>query len=152
MNPTARLIAQLVFAVVFIAVLSLEAWQWWRGKTESIERPRPTVEALSLEMEKLPYGVDLIGNIKKFDRSSSIGVTGLLESTASPEQVVNRYKSVAPELGWTLFSEDQKSSRIAVFCKHGTSLTVESSPTGTGSQTHVGLVWTYHTASPAYCS
>lgn len=130
--------------------IALHFYQWHQWKNNETARPRPTAAELATELASLPIEGHLF-NESRFDRISSVGATGSLDTEMPPTQAIKTAKIILLAHGWTLKKETAEPTPTANFCRNSRSLTIEPVNQSGKTRIAIGLTWTFYTAAISYC-
>lgn len=129
--------------------LYLRDWYSWQGDTKS--RPQPTILELKREVQNLPFA-NQIKVTKYFDKDASVSVIGKFESSLTPLQIADTFKTSMPQNGWRLEQEKWDRYPSLKFCRDGIAANIRLAATDETTQATIQLAWTYQTQSSDYCA
>lgn len=139
-----------IFSAASVTVPIRHFWEWNQWRLHRTERPRPGVAELAEQLKEFPYA-ERTSLTNSFDRISSVGVVGTLNNNVAPSQIVAVFKDRLLESGWRVKREKTDPYLSLSLCRGGISTAIEPVTTLSGTRTHVGVTWTYYTASSSYC-
>ena len=139
-----------MFAIATVVGYASHFWQWGQWRLRQSEHPRPSVADLAKQLKNFPYA-ESTSLTNSFDRSSSVGAVGTLINNVDPREIVAVFKDELLASGWRVKRETTEPYPSVSLCRGGISAAIEPVTTPNGTRTHVGVTWSYYTASSSYC-